>query len=42
MVVKRNFDKNKILIGWWMGIDKINSADGIGRGKLLRRRCGRE
>jgi len=27
MDVKRNFDKNKILIGWWVGIDKINSAD---------------
>jgi hypothetical protein len=23
MDVKRNFDKNKIFIGWWVGIDKI-------------------
>jgi len=22
MDIKRDFDKNKILIGWWVGIDK--------------------
>jgi len=27
MVVKENFDKNKLLIGWWVGIDKTNYAD---------------
>lgn len=25
MDVKMHFHKNKILIGWWVGIDKINS-----------------
>lgn len=36
MNVKRNFnkDKNKILIGCWVGINKINSADKIVSGKL--------
>jgi hypothetical protein len=23
MIVERNFDKNEILIGWWMRIGKI-------------------
>jgi|GEM_PF-2768042 len=39
MDVKRNpalstKGRDKILIGWWVGIDKISSADEIGRGKL--------